>query len=136
VGIVINDHWWKQSWTEIRPSTNSSPQPCLTLVSLASCGSSVVSMLMEPTHMFGIAHVPLCSSTVGGVTVLTAGPSSSSPRGTKPLPKKAHFVAFLRVSPLVCVWSHLLLKWPLLLLLPPLTSTIVFCVVGVVARQL
>jgi hypothetical protein len=36
----------------------------------------------------------------------------------------------------MCVWSRLLLEWPLLLPLPPMNSTGAFCMAGVVSWQL
>jgi hypothetical protein len=55
-------------------------------------------VLLEPTHLFRIAHVPLCSPATGGVTAMMVRPSSSSPEGMEPPSKKPYFGAFLRVS--------------------------------------
>jgi hypothetical protein len=55
-------------------------------------------MLLQPTHLFGVAQVPLCLPTARGATTVTMRLSSSSPEGMKPPPKKAHFGAFMQVS--------------------------------------
>jgi hypothetical protein len=54
VRVKVDVRQLKQAQTETRPSTGLLPQPCLTLLSPNSWGSSVVVALMEPTHLLGI----------------------------------------------------------------------------------
>jgi hypothetical protein len=54
-GVILNACRLKWTWIETRPSTSSPPQPRLALVSPASRGSSIMLVLMEPTHLFGIS---------------------------------------------------------------------------------
>jgi hypothetical protein len=55
-------------------------------------------MLMKLIHLFKILQVPSCLPAARGATAMMARPSSSSPEGKEPWPKKARFGAFLRVS--------------------------------------
>jgi hypothetical protein len=97
-GVTVSMCQPKRTRTETRSSADLPQQPRLTLVSPNSRGSSVVPVLMEPSHLLGISQVPSCSSTAMIAMTVTAGSSSSSLGGTEPLPKKAHFRAFLQGS--------------------------------------
>jgi hypothetical protein len=81
-GITADIRQPKQTRIETEPTADLPQQPCLTLLYPNSRGSSVVSVLMEMTHLLKLLPVPLCSS---------------SPGGSEPSPK-AYFGAFLWVS--------------------------------------
>jgi hypothetical protein len=71
-----------------------------------SKGMSILRVLMELTHLFGILQVLSGLTAVVATVDSMVGTSSSGPRGVEPLPKKAHISALL-----VCVWSLPCLAW-------------------------
>jgi hypothetical protein len=98
VVVTVDAHWSKWTWIETGPLIGSPPQPHLMQVSPAYWGSSIMPVLIEPTHLYRISQVLSCLPATRGATAMITGPSSSSLGGMVPPPKKGCHRAFLCVS--------------------------------------
>jgi hypothetical protein len=94
-GIVVGARRLNRLQTEVGPSTGLPSQPHLVLVCSDSQGTSIVPVLMKPTHLFRVLQVLLSLPTVRVATNMMAGPSSLGSVGVEPPSKNSHPSSFL-----------------------------------------
>jgi hypothetical protein len=88
-GITVGARRLNRLRTEVGPSTGLPSQPHHVLVCSDSQGTSIVPVLMKPTHLFRVLPILLSLPTARVATNMMAGPSTSGSGGAEPPSKNS-----------------------------------------------